>query len=266
MKKYEIIDVHAHIFPEKIREKAVYSIGAFYDYYGMNCEGSSDNLIKEMDAACIDRAVIHSVATVPHQVKPINDFILRTFQKHGNRLIPFATIHPEMENMEEEIERVISLGFKGIKIHPDFQSVNIDAPSTKLMFKIIDGRVPVLIHIGDKTRPFSHPKRLAAVAEEFPNQILIGAHFAGYQAWDDAEKYVLGKFDNVYIDTSSSLFCIPPSRALNMIKKHGVERVVFGTDYPMWEPKEEIERFMDIALTEEERKLIFSENLLRILK
>lgn len=265
MAKYKIIDIHAHIFPEKIREKAVGAIGEFYNFYPMQCVGSAKDLLAEMETAGIERAVVHSVATVPRQVKSINDFLYGEISNAPQKLIGFATLHPDMENPQEEIERVISLGFSGIKLHPDFQAVNIDSESTKNLFKIIDGRLPILIHMGDETKPYSKPYRLTSVAKEFPNQVFIGAHFGGYMAWDDSERDLIGKCENVFIDTSSALFALTPERAVDMIRRHGVQRVVFGTDYPMWNPKEELERFMALPLTEEERKAILSENLLNIL-
>lgn len=265
MNSYNIIDVHAHIFPEKIREKAVGAIGNFYDFHPMHCVGSAEDLVEEMEKASIGRAVIHSVATVPRQVVSINDFILAEVAKYPDKLIGFATLHPAMERPEEEIERAISLGFSGFKLHPDFQQVDIDAEESKNLFRLIAGRKPILIHMGDATRTYSKPERLAAVAKEFPEQIFIGAHFGGYQAWDDSEKYLIGKAENVLIDTSSSLFALSPERAVDMIRRHGITRVVFGTDYPMWNPTEEMGRFMNLALTEEERRLILSGNLLRVL-
>ena len=116
----------------------------------------------------------------------------------------------------------------------------------------------------DETKTYSKPERLARVAEQFPKQIFIGAHFGGYQAWDESEKYLIGK-ENVYIDTSSSLFVLTPEYAAELIRRHGAERVLFGTDYPMWDPTEEIERFMRMPLTEEEREMIFAKNLERLL-
>ena len=264
MKKYSIIDVHAHIFPEKIREKAVAAIGAFYDIDKMSCKGSAQDLLRYKETAGIDRFVVHSVATVPKQVKSINDFLFEQMTTHPGELIAFATLHPEMDNPEEEIERVISMGFKGIKLHPDFQQVNIDSESSVRIYKLIDGRLPILVHMGDETKTYSKPERLARVAEQFPKQIFIGAHFGGYQAWDESEKYLIGK-ENVYIDTSSSLFVLTPEYAAELIRRHGAERVLFGTDYPMWDPAEEIERFMRMPLTEEEREMIFAKNLERLL-
>jgi predicted TIM-barrel fold metal-dependent hydrolase len=52
--------------------------------------------------------------------------------------------------------------------------------------------------------------------------------------------------------------------ANELIHVYRVERVLFGTDYPLWTPEEEIERFMQIDLTEEERENIFYNNAAKL--
>ena len=261
--KRKIIDVHAHIFPEKIREKAVEAIGEFYSA-PMQRKGSPDDLLTYREKAGIDYFVVHSVATAPKQVLHINDFIHAQTQEHPE-LIAFATLHPKMDCLADEIERVIQLGFSGIKLHPDFQQFNIDAPEAQQLYTLVDNRLPILLHMGDAHKTISHPKRLARMVEKFPGQVFIGAHFGGYNAWDDAETYLIGK-TNIYIDTSSSLFAISPERARAMIERHGVDKVLFGTDYPMWDPAEELKRFLQIPLSEEERAAILYENAAKLLK
>ncbi|PWL48348.1 MAG: amidohydrolase [Clostridiales bacterium] len=262
MQDLEIIDIHAHIFPEKIREKAVDAIGDFYAI-PMQRKGSVQDLLRYKKVG-IRYFVVHSVATTPKQVLHINDFIYEQMQEHPE-LIGFATLHPEMEGLEEEIERVIRMGFSGIKLHPDFQQFDIDAACAQKLYSCVANRLPILLHMGDAQKTYSQPKRLAIMAKQFPQQVFIGAHFGGYHAWDEAETYLIGK-TNVYIDTSSSLFMLAPERAVEMIHKHGVEKVLFGTDYPMWDPEEELARFMSLSLSKEERRKILYKNATELLK
>ncbi|MGI6664224.1 MAG: amidohydrolase family protein [Christensenellaceae bacterium] len=258
---YKIIDIHAHIFPGKIREKAVASIGDFYDI-PMDGVGSSEDLIKEGKKIETQHYIVHSVATSPKQVKSINDFIKMQCDKH-KEFIGFATLHPGMEDVAEEITRIKGFGFKGIKLHPDFQAFDIDAPEAKKIYAAVGGTLPILVHMGDKTRDFSAPHRLAQMLEEFPEQVFIAAHFGGYQKWDEAEACIIGK--NVYIDTSSALFCLEKERAVRLIRTHGIDKVLFGVDYPMWLHEEELARFFALELTEEENRKILYENAARLL-
>ena len=86
----------------------------------------------------------------------------------------------------------------------------------------------------------------------------IAAHLGGYSVWEDGS--ALRGMKNVYVDTSSSLCFLKPEEAVRMIREHGVERVFFGTDYPLWEPGEELGLFNALPLTEEERELILHKN------
>lgn len=263
MNGYRIIDAHAHIFPEKIREKAVGAIGDFYDI-PMEKKGSAEEILSFKDSLGIMYSQVLSVATFPRQVIRINDFLEEEITAH-EEFIGFATIHPDMEDeeLESEVERILHMHFKGIKLHPDFQKFDLDSENAKRFFSILDGRLPVLLHMGDNRMTYSHPRRLYNLTKLFPNQIFIGAHFGGYNAWDDAEEYLIGK-TGIYIDTSSSLFKLDHERATGFIRKHGVEKTLFGTDYPMWDPKEELERFFDLKLTDREREDILFNNCAKL--
>lgn len=255
-----IIDAHTHIFPEKIVDKAVHSIGNFYDL-NMEGGGRAEQLIKSGAEIGAEYYVVHSVATVPRQVKSINSFIIEEGQKHPE-FICFATLHPFMENIEEEIDKVLESGYKGIKLHPDFQEFNIDSPEAEVIYKRVGNKLPIQMHMGDKKRPYSKPKMLARMMDKYPDVVFIAAHFGGYQEWDEAEEYLIGR--NVYMDTSSSLAFLTPEEAAYKIRAHGADKMLFGTDYPMWAHKDEIERFNALELTEQEREDILFNNAAKL--
>lgn len=117
---YPIIDCHCHVYPEKIAEKAVVNIGAFYDIE-MSFDGKYSTLKKSMEENGVKHGIIFSVATTPHQVHSINCFIADTVKNSGGLLTGLGTLHPDSENMERDVEEIISLGLKGVKLHPDFQ-------------------------------------------------------------------------------------------------------------------------------------------------
>ena len=64
----------------------------------------------------------------------------------------------------------------------------------------------------------------------------------------------------------SSLYALEPDEAVKIIHRYGADRVFFGTDYPMWSPKEEVERVMKLPLTDDERELIFHRNFERFME
>jgi predicted TIM-barrel fold metal-dependent hydrolase len=131
------------------------------------------------------------------------------------------------------------------------------------IYEAVEGRLPVLIHMGDQNVDSSSPVRLARVLDRFPKLVAIAAHFGGYRMWDLSCEYLIGR--NVYMDTSSTLYFITPERAVGMIRKHGAEKMLFGSDFPMWDHREELNRFLALDLTEEERRAILSGNAHKLL-
>lgn len=258
-----IIDAHAHIFPNKIAAKAVAGIGQFYPDLKMHLDGTAETLINIGAEAGIDRFIVQSVATTPEQVESINNFIARSVQKYPDKFIGFAAMHPDYPDVEKEIDRAVSLGLKGVKIHPDFQKFCIDDPKAMKLYEVLEGRLPILIHTGDSRYQWSKPSRLVSVLEAFPKLDVIAAHFGGWSEWDDAAAVLGGK--RLWVDTSSSLYAVSPQRARELINIFGAENVLFGTDYPMWEPKPELEMIDKIDLTPREREMIFHENAERLL-
>lgn len=260
-KKYRIIDAHCHIYPQKIAAKAVTAIGAFYGIR-MAEDGTSDSLVKEGSAIGVEKYVVHSTATTVHQVRSINEYIYGEMQQHPE-FIGFMTLHNEMSDaaIEEEVELALSRGMKGVKLHPDFQKFNID--DAENLYRVTAGKLPVLLHMGDRRYDFSSPERLKKMAEKYPEQIFIGAHFGGYSVWDKVE--CLKDLPNVYFDTSSSLFALDKDRAADLIHRFGYERYFFGTDFPMWRHDEELKRFLALPLTEKEREDILYNNAARLL-
>jgi len=256
-----IVDFHTHVFPEKVAEKAVQSIA---DYYGipMGGTGTLEALLDSGEPHRVERYVVHATATRPDQVRAINDFLAGLCREHP-KLIGFGALHPAMEGLLEEFERLGSLGFKGIKLHPDFQDFDLDDPAAMEIYALAQGRLPVMVHMGDENRDSSSPQRLAAVLDRFPDMVVIGAHLGGYLAWEDSLRVLAGR--NLYFDTSSSLQFLEPELAVAIIRKHGADRVLFGTDYPMWMHDDELARFLALELTDEERELILWKNAARLL-
>ena len=266
-----IIDAHAHIFPDKIAEKASAGISGFYDGMAIDSGGTLGELLRKGAEAGVDRFLVQSVATVPHQVRSINDFIAECVrQEQPGRLIGFGAMHPDFEDIGGETERIISLGLRGIKLHSDFQGFNIDDEKAFPIYEAAEGRLPILFHIGDMRSDRSSPERLLKVVKRFPKLTVIGAHLAGWSVWDRGAE-LFGDYIRedpqcrVYTDCSSSLYAMSPEHASELIRKFGADRVMWGTDYPMFNAKKELERFAALPLDERERELILSENARRML-
>ena len=112
-----------------------------------------------------------------------------------------------------------------------------------------------MIHCGDYRSKYSNPEQLKPFLEKFPDMLVIGAHFAGWSVWAEATEKLAGT-PNLYVDLSSSLYELSPQDAKKFIYKYGVDKVLWGTDYPMWEAESEMELFHKIGLTPEEENMI----------
>lgn len=257
-----IIDSHAHIFPEMIAKKASLNIGKFYGIE-MAYDGTREGLLKAGEEAGIDKFLIHSVATTPKQVQSINSFIADSVELYPDKFIGFMTLHPDSENLEEEFFGGLEHGLRGIKLHPDFQEFDLDSDRAKRIYRLANGRCPVLIHMGDYRTQYSKAEKLAPVFDEFLDLDIIAAHFGGFSEWENAAAYLC--HTRAYVDTSSSLFELSPERVRKLIDIYTPERVIFGTDYPMWNASEELCRWESIPLDEREKELIFHGTLEKLL-
>lgn len=262
MKKYKIIDAHCHIYPDKIAQKASDHTG---DFYGipMCLDGKISTLLEHGGDAGIEHFIVQSVATTPHQVSSINHFIAASVAASGGRFTGLGTLHPDSEDVEADVNEIISLGLKGVKLHPDIQQFKIDDYRMLKIYELCEGKLPILVHTGDYRYDLSNPNRMMPILDIYKDLTVIGAHFGGWSIWEEATE-MLNKYPNFYVDCSSSLYALSPEKAKELIMAYGTDRVLFGTDYPMWEPKEEIDRFMQIALTEEERESIFYSNAAKL--
>ena len=258
----KIFDVHVHIFPDKIAEKAVSAIGSFYENFNMEGDGRLTTAIRVMDEAGVTRCAAHSVATSARQVDHINAFVMDAHRRYPDRIVPFAAMHPDLERPRETAEAILAQGFRGVKLHPEIQGFRIDDPRVMDMIAPFEGRIPILCHCGDYRYDNSSPERLKRVLRAFPKLTLICAHLGGWTVWREAWHHLAG--EDVWVDTSSALFALEPAEAVEIIRAYGVDRALYGTDFPMWTPGDELKRFDRLPLTEAERGAILWDNARRL--
>ena len=260
---YPIIDAHCHVYPDKIADKAVEGISKFYDL-DMFYDGRYSTLVEHGSEIGVKHYVIFSVATTPKQVHSINSFIADTVRQSDGIMTGLGALHPDSETIEQDIEEIISLGLKGVKMHPDFQKFGIDDKKCCRIYEICQAEgLPVLLHTGDSRYDYSNPQRMKKVLDDFPNLTVIGAHFGGWSCWQEAAD-TLSKYKNFYVDCSSSFDWLTPKERRELVKKYGADHVLFATDFPMWNYETELKRFMEMNLSDEENQLIFYKNALKL--
>lgn len=258
-----VIDAHCHIYPEKIAARAAAGTDAFY---GTTAEGdgTAAGLLRNPAAEIIDRFLVHSVATTPAQVRSINDFIAREVAQFPDRFFGFGTLHPESEDIAGDFHHLLENGLRGVKIHPDIQAFKLDDYRCLKMYELCEeAGVPILIHTGDYRYDFSNPNRLRPILDIYTNLTVIGAHLAGWSVWEEAYEK-LHDCKNLMVDCSSTFRFWEKDKAGEMIRRWGAERVMFGSDYPMWDPGKELDILLSLGLTDEEERLILGENAVRL--
>ena len=225
----KIIDFHAHIYPPKIAEKASLSTGEFYHITPAH-SGTGEELLSVGKKAGISEFVLLPVATKPEQVHHINQFILDEVKAH-REFHGFGTLHPDSENILAETDFIIKSGLQGIKLHPDTQRFNMDDRRLFEVFDNIQGKIPLLVHCGDRRFDYSHPRRLKNIIDNFPHLQVIAAHLGGWSLFE--EGFEILKDTDCYLDISSTMMFLSPEQVTKYIHGYGAERILFGKQ--IWE-------------------------------
>lgn len=184
-------------------------------------------------------------------------------QKHPERFLGFSVINPRWygEAVDEVIKAKEEYGMVGLKFHPAACQYHSDSPClNKVMEKGIELGFPMLFHCGQDE--YSNPRNLGHLAARFPEATIIMAHM-GEEAWFEAIS-TAETCPNIILDTTGSWNWY---RILNFaIDLVGDERIVFGMDYPSYNPGPEISKVKDADITEAQKSKIMGENAARILK
>lgn len=254
-----LIDFHTHIFPEKIAEYAIGKISETATLPNYT-NGTIADTLGKMDGWKVDKSVVLHIATKPSQQTSVNNFAKEI---NSDRLISFGSIHPDSGTALEELQRIHDMGLRGVKFHPDYQDFFIDDPKMDPLYDMCSqlGLVTVF-HAGfDPVSPnviHTPPARSAAVARRFPHLKMVLAHFGGNRIWDQVEEYLVGT--SVFFDTAFSAGNLTKETAFRLIRKHGAEKILFGSDCP-WQKATDTFAFIDsLPLTESEKEQIFSKN------
>lgn len=260
--KYKIFDMHTHAYPDNIADKARINLGKFYDLH-INHSPTMQALTDMQKNSGSSGFCLFSVATSPEQVIKINNWLYESkinYSSENFKIECFASMHQDVDDKDKltEVERVIKLGFKGIKIHPDIQQVDADSEKLFALYEAIEGRISLYLHAGDARYNFSLPEKIIKIKKRYPNLKIIAAHLGGYQKWDSFEEMYGGK--NIYIDTSSALWAMDLERAREIILNYDTDKIFFATDYPVMSIEEELALLQKLELNDDVLEKILFKN------
>lgn len=234
------IDIHTHAFHPKIAPKVLVQLES---HYGISPVGTGliEDLLDRATSAGLDTVVVHNAATAPAQVIPANNWALSLKREHQGVRV-FGSLHPDDPNWERELERLRANNILGIKFHPEFQGFRLDDGKLLPLIEAAQDDFLFMVHVGDALPPrenASCPYKVARLMSLFPKARIIAAHMGGYLHWRYALDSIIGR--DVYIDTSSSLAFLDDDTLRAIFRKHAPERILFGSDYPLFDPKAEME-------------------------
>ena len=251
-----IIDFHTHCFPDALAPRALSALEHNAEQTQMrpSTDGTAAGTQKLIATYGIDQAVVCNIATNAHQQPKVNSFAITLAQQKG-ALIPLGSLHPDFEDNKSEIERLMAAGIKGIKLHPDYITTEINDTKFDEIFSLCeDTGVFVVTHAGwDPVSP-SHihatPQGILDVITRHPKLKLVAAHMGGYACSDEVIEKLVGK--DIYIDTSLSSHRANESENLiKILRHHSPDRLLFATDTPWSNPQKELEFIYSAKLSDQ---------------
>ena len=261
-----VIDFHTHIFNDGLAAKAKASLEAGCNGLYKACHDMTLNgLLERMDEWGIDKSVVMPVLTKRSQFEKVNVWAKSI---ESDRIVPFAGMYPNEGDGKEQIRIIAEMGFKGIKLHPEYQDFEVDTGEMLRLYDYaLERGLILLFHAGFdpafSTPMHTSPQKFAHIADEMKGGTIVVAHLGGQMQWDDVERYLCGK--NVYLDTSMGFKYYSSEQFLRIVEKHGADRILFATDSPWSNAAEELEAIKALGLSQRECELILAGNAVRIL-
>ena len=265
-----IIDIHTHIFPEKIAAATVSTL-AKNSNIPPHSDGTLSGLLSALSEAGADIAVNQPVLTKPTQFESVMRFAkeINGREYEGPRVISFAGMHPDIEDVEGCMKRIYEEGFVGIKLHPDYQNTFIDDERYVRIFSEAKRYgLTVLTHSGLDGAYIGQPikctpRRVLNLLDRIGGyEKIILAHLGANELYEETYLELCGR--DVYFDTAYSLKSAG-DMFLKILSKHGDERILFGSDSPWQNIGREVEIIKGYRLGKACEERIFSANARKIL-
>ncbi len=258
-----MIDVHVHCFPDALAPRALSKTNLYGTY---ETDATISGQLRLAERENIRKTVVLHMAFRPDSVAHVNQFALDVNGKDG-KLISFGTVHPHAPNAVEEVDRLYSLGIRGIKFQPIRQEFYVDEPCCLPVYRRI-GELGMMttIHGGRSIRTDSYPvlpEAIARIIDLFQGAPVDLAHMGGMFLTD--KEMELAASLPVLTDTALCVRHLDQERFNRALDLFGPERVMFGTDMPWASMAKEKAYIENAPLTEAERELIFDGNAARTL-
>lgn len=255
-----IIDFHQHFYPDALAPRVLAQLSRASGLTPLTDGTLAGTLARNREWG-VDRAVLLPVATSP-EVGSVNRFALSC----AEGVIPFAAIHPDTPQPEALLELLQEQGFRGVKLHPQYQGADIDDPRFVRIIRHA-GKIglPVVFHAGyDPGLPppwRAAPSaicRLLEQVKDLPELKLIAAHLGSLDMYDEVERTLAGR--DIWFDTAMLHGRISPEQLYRIIVRHGWQRVLLGSDCPWQSGADAVADIRDLGLPQEQEQAILGGN------
>ena len=275
------IDTHVHVTPPDVI-KHYKKIGETEAYFNLlssspqNRFATAQQVVAHMKEVNIDYSVVFGFSFQDMGLcQYVNDYVMEAVKTYPSQLIGFASVVPNHPKIEAEIERCYQGGLRGIgELFPAGQPFDIADPKhTNSFAKACEYfKMPVIVHTNE---PIGHDyvgktetslKDIEAFVHHHPELKIVLAHWGGGLFFYELMKEVKAHFSNVYYDNAATIFLYDP-KIYQVAKQLGImDKLLFGSDYPLLSPVAYEKGLMSSGLTEEDLELLYSKNAMKLLK
>lgn len=232
--------------------------------FGRQVDAAS--LLSALDAAGIDRAVVVPLKPRGYALGSANLLVAAAAKQHADRLIGFARVDPWLgEQARDELEHAVDeLGLQGLFVHPWEECFQVTSGLLDPLFQLASQRrLPVIVATGFPW--LSEVLQVAHLATRFPDVPIVATHggqinISGLGTFD--ADLALGRHPNLTIQTTG---VYREDFLESMVSRHGADRVLFASGYPMFDPRFEVLRAKWAHVDDTARTAILSGNAERLL-
>ncbi len=266
-----IIDFHTHVFPDKIAQKTIEAL-ANNSNNTPYTDGTVEGMVKALERANADIAIALPVLTKASQFESVANFAIEINKRYKNsarKIISFGGMHPDCDDVFGKLKFLKENGIKGIKIHPDYQSTFIDDERyVNILSCAKELDLIVVTHSGiDDGYPNEPvrcpPEKVKSVIEKVGHKKFVLGHYGAHKQWQKVLE-ILSDLD-VYFDTAFSLHEIDENLFKQILNKHGEDKILFATDCPWRDIKDDLEILKSYNLDKNILDKILYKNALELL-
>ena len=230
-----------------------------------------------MDEAGVDHSLLIAVRAGGRQMKyhieipyeQVADYC----RQMPTRYSGLAGVDPflGMQQLADLEYAVNELGFVGAHSYPHWFRLPPDAPQWYPIYaKCCELDIPIMMQVGQnliyqkevRLPSVARPILLDQIAIDFPELRLIGIHVG--TPWADEMIAMAWKHENVYIGIDAYAPKHLPASLVHYMNSYGSHKVLFGTDWPVIDPRRAMREVADHGLRPEALQRVLRDNALKV--